>query len=318
MLWFKRKFRNRRLGREYVLDVKLRSSKVRANRARMAAIALGVVFASVGSVYLAWRGADWVLDELVYQNNAFAIRNIDVQTDGLLPLDRLRRWTGVKFGENLLALDLAKVKRDLEMVSSVQSASVERILPSTLRVRVVEREPIAQINVLRPRPGGGLEAQTLQVDADGWVMVPMQLEKQAGALADPELPTIYGISPTDIQGGRRIMLPQLQAALRLLVAFSESHIQSVVDLKSIDISSPDVLTLTTGQGSEIIFGLANFEQQLRRWQAVTDVAQRQGKAIASLDLAVSNNIPARWLEASAVPPVAPKAAKPYRIKKKHV
>lgn len=320
MMWFKRKPRNRRLAREYVLDVKLRSSKVRATRARMAAVALGVVFASVGTVYLAWRGSDWVLNQLVYENTAFSIREIDVQTDGVLPLERLRRWTGVKFGDNLLALDLAKVKRDLEMVSLIQSASVERILPHTLRVRVVEREALAQVNVLRPRPGGGVDTQLLQLDGEGWVMVPLERQPRAGQLADTAelLPTIYGVSATEIQGGRRLAMPQLQAALQLVAAFSQSRMQSSVDLKSIDISSPDVLTVTTGQGSEIVFGLANFEQQLRRWQAIADAAQRQNKAIATLDLAVSNNIPARWLEASAVPPSAPKAAKPLRPRKKHV
>ena len=38
----------------------------------------------------------------------------------------------------------------------------------------------------------------------------------------------------------------------------------------------------------------------------------------TLDLAVTNNIPLRWLEASAVPPAAPKSPKPLRPKKKHV
>jgi hypothetical protein len=42
------------------------------------------------------------------------------------------------------------------------------------------------------------------------------------------------------------------------------------------------------------------------------------KVIGALDLAVTNNIPARWLEASAVPPAAPKSAKPLRPRKKHV
>ena len=46
-MWFNRKPKNRRLGREYVLDVKLRSSQVRAARLRLAALALGVVFATV-------------------------------------------------------------------------------------------------------------------------------------------------------------------------------------------------------------------------------------------------------------------------------
>jgi cell division septal protein FtsQ len=318
-MWFRRKPKNRKLGREFVLDVKLRSSKVRATRTRMAAVALGVVFASVLTVYLAWRGADWGLDQLVYENKAFAIREFDVQTDGVLPAERLRRWTRVNFGDNLLALDLARVKRDLEMVSLVQSASVERVLPHTLRVRVTEREPLAQINVLRPRPGSGVDRVVLHLDAEGWVMVP--LETQSPTLANDGLdllPNIYGLNAAEVQAGRRIALPQMQAALRLLSEFSESAMQGIVDIKGIDISTPEVLTVTTGQGSEVIFGLSGFEQQLRRWHAIFDAGQKVSKAIATLDLAVSNNIPVRWLEASALPPSSPKITKPLRTRKKHV
>ena len=154
-MWFKRKPKNRRLGREQVLDVKLRSSQVRAARTRLTAISLGAVFATVFGLYLLYRAGEWALDRLVYENKAFAIQEIDVQTDGVISVDQLRRWAGVKLEENLLALDLARVKRDLELVPLVQSVSVERILPHTLRIRITEREPIAQVNVPRPRPNGG-------------------------------------------------------------------------------------------------------------------------------------------------------------------
>jgi len=74
----------------------------------------------------------------------------------------------------------------------------------------------------------------------------------------------------------------------------------------------------TSQGSEITFGPTDFDQQLLRWQTIFEKAQSMNKAIATLDLAVSNSIPATWLEASAVPSVSVKAAKPFRNRKKHV
>ena len=92
----------------------------------------------------------------------------------------------------------------------------------------------------------------------------------------------------------------------------------LVDLKRVDISSPQVLVVTTGQGSEVTFGLADYEQQLCRWHDIYQKAQKYGKAIAALDLAIGNNIPARWLEASSLPPSTPKSPKPPRLKKKHV
>jgi hypothetical protein len=76
--------------------------------------------------------------------------------------------------------------------------------------------------------------------------------------------------------------------------------------------------VTTGQGSQVTFGLIDFEQQLRRWRTVFELGQKTGGAIATLDLAITNNIPLRWLEASAVLPAPAKSPKPLRPKKKHV
>jgi cell division septal protein FtsQ len=319
-MWFKRKPKNRRLGREQVLDVKLRSSQVRAARTRMMAVSLGAVFATVFGLYLVYRGGEWLLNRLVYENRAFAIEEIDAQTDGIIPVDQLRRWSGVKPEENLLALDLGRVKRDLEMVPLVRSVSVERILPRGLRIRVTEREPIAQINVPRPRASGGIEMSVYQLDADGWVILPLEPRDRATSpsKSDESLPLLRGINANTLQPGRRLTAPQVQAALQFLVAFEQSPMAGLADLKQVDVSSPEVLMVTTGQGSEVTFGLTDFEQQLRRWHAIFESGRKTGNAIATLDLAVTNNVPLRWLEASAVPPAAPKLSKPLRPKKKHV
>jgi hypothetical protein len=68
----------------------------------------------------------------------------------------------------------------------------------------------------------------------------------------------------------------------------------------------------------VTFGLQDLQRQLRRWRGVYDLGARQNKSIASLDLAITNNIPARWLEASISPGPSPKPAKTVRPKKKNV
>src|ERR1051326_4497276 len=135
MFW-NRKAKNRRLGREYVLDVKLRSSQARAVRTRKFIYAGAVVFTIALSGYLLWRIGGWTMDRLVYENQAFSIREIDLQTDGVIATEQLRQWAGVRSGQNLLALDLARVKRNLELVPFIQSVSVERILPRMLRIQI--------------------------------------------------------------------------------------------------------------------------------------------------------------------------------------
>ena len=319
-MWFKRKPKNRRLGREQVLDVKLRSSKVRAARTRMTAVGLGAIFATFFGLYLVYRGGEWLLNRLVYDNKAFAVEEIDVQTDGVIPVDQLRRWAGVKPEVNLLALDLERVRRDLGLVPLVRSVSVERILPHTLRIRVTEREPIAQVNVPRPRASGGVEMSVYQIDPEGWVILPLQPRERATAAnqSDEPLPALGGINANTLQPGRRLTAPQPQAALQFLVAFEQSPMAGLVDIKRVDVSSPEVLVVTTGQGSEVTFGLTDFDQQLRRWHVIFESGRKAGNAIGTLDLAVTNNVPLRWLEASAVQTAAPKLSKPSRSKKKHV
>lgn len=303
-----------------MLDVKLRSDQVRASRMRLSALAGGVLFGTVFGLYLLWRVGEWTLDRLVYENRAFTIQQIDIQTDGIISADQLRRWSGVKAGENLLALDLARVKRDLEMVPLIGSVSVERVLPRTLRIRVAEREPVAQVNVPRPKPGGGVEVVVFHLDPEGFVMVPLDPRQRTTALnqTDDPLPLLIGVKLSELQPGRSVESPQVQAALRLISEFAYSPMAGLVDLGRIDVGAPEVLVVNTGQGSEVTFGLQDLERQLRRWREIHDLGQRMKKGIATLDLAVTNNIPLRWLEASVLPSPSPKLPKPLRNKKRHV
>ena len=319
-MFFRRTPKNRRLGRAQVLDVKLRSDKRNAVRTRRLALTLGAVFCALFGLYLAYRTGQWLLDRLVYENPAFALQELDVQTDGIISVDQLRRWTGVRPGENLLALDLARVKRDLELVPMVQTVSVERVLPHQLRIRISEREPVAQVNIPRPKPGGGIEIGVFQLDPGGWVMQPLEPSQRAvpAGPGGDQLPVIGGINATDVQPGHHIVNPQVQAALRFVVAFEESPMAGLVDLKRIDVSSPEVLVVTTGQSSEVTFSLADFDRQLGRWRVVMEQAQKVNKAIATLDLAVTNHPPARLVEASTMAPAPLKSTKPLHLKKKHV
>jgi cell division septal protein FtsQ len=306
-MWFKREQKNRRLNRGHVLDVKVRSDQANAARTRLASIALGVTLGTVFGLYLFWRAGEWALDKFVYENSTFAIESIEVQTDGVIAPEQLRRWTNVKPGANLIALDLASVKRNLELVSSIDSVSVERVLPCTLKVRVTERQPVAQVNVPVADASGGIAVSVFQLDQNGFVMKPLDPRLCVIPLSQmsAELPAVTGLNGFQLQPGHRVESPQAQAALQLISAFDHSPMAGLVDLRRVDVSSPGVVVATTGQGAEITFALENLEQQLARWRKIYDLGQSMNKAIASADLAVSNNVPVRWTTASIVPGVPP-------------
>ena len=116
-----------------------------------------------------------------------------------------------------------------------------------------------------------------------------------------QLPVITGLNLFQLQPGHRVESPQAQAALQLLAAFAHSPMAGLVDFRRLDVSSPEVIVATTEQGGEITFGLDHLDQQLRRWREVYDLGQRYGKAIASADFAVANNVPVRWADHPSAP-----------------
>jgi cell division protein FtsQ len=320
-MWFKRQQgKNRRLHRHHVLDVKLRSDHVHAARVRLARITFVVMLGTFFGLYLLWRVGELALNTFVYENQDFAIEQIDAQTDGKIAPEQLRRWTGVKLGENLIALDLAGVKRKLELVSTIDTVSVERVLPHTLKVRVTERIPIAQVNVPRADASGGISVSVYQLDAEGVVIQPLDPRICTVPLAEvnPQLPVISGLNYFLLQPGRHIELPQVQAALQLVADFDRSPMAGSVDLQRVDVSNPRVIVATTGQSSEITFSLDNLDQQLQRWQQIYNFGLQQQKSIATADLAVANNVPVRWTVASTAPVVTPRTVKPLKPRRKNV
>lgn len=319
--WFTGKRRNRRfvesgLERGHLLGVRLRSKQTRAQRWR----GFGLCVAVVVSAVVLWRGGQWLLDVLIYRNEAFAIRHIEVATDGVLTGEVIRSWAGVRPGQNLMALDLARVQRNLEAQPPIQFAAVERVLPSTLKLDVTEREPVAQTVFTVPRRSGGVEQDVYQFDENGYAMQPLDPRWRTSPPEPGErLPVLLNVAPGDTPPGRPTESPQVRAALQLICDLDHSPMAGMVEFNTIDLSVPETLQVTTSQGAQIIFSLNQFDRQFRRWRLIYDQYQRWGRAITWLDLSIDNNLPVRSVAYSGAPP-APQfqPGKPQRTRKKHV
>jgi cell division septal protein FtsQ len=312
--------RNRRYReRQFVLDVKLRTRQMRVARWRATGMGLAVVMGAGLFALLFWRGGQWLLADAVYENPAFAIRQVDVRTDGVIAPAAIRRWAVVRPGQNLFALDLMRVKRDLEMYSPIESVCVERVLPNTLRISVTERQPVAQSVTLEPRRGGGFSAVLHDFDKTGVVMQPLDPAWLLTPAPTNEcLPTLIGVPAKDLNSGRQAESPQVLAALRLLIELDRSPMAGLVELQSINVASPEVLEAETSQGARITFALDRFDVQLRRWRDIYNHSQEEGKAIATLDLSITNHLPVRWMAAGALPPLPAPSVKPNKPKRTHV
>nr|AIA10771.1 POTRA domain, FtsQ-type [uncultured bacterium] len=264
MKWFKSKPRNRRRERDHLLDVKLRSQQLRGARFRFAGIACTFLFIATLVVFVIWRGGEFLLDRFLYENESFTIQNIQVKTDGVLDIARIQGWAMIKPKQNLLSLDLVKVKRDLELLPVLREASVERILPNTLNITVYERTPIAQIPTLRLRQGGGYEQVIYHIDESGFIFPPLDPRFRAKPVeTTPEqLPIISGVDARELRPGRKVESRQLLGTLLLINEFEHSTMVGLTEMQRIDLSIPEVLNVYTTQGSEISFSLEQFDQQM--------------------------------------------------------
>lgn len=71
------------------------------------------------------------------------VQQVRAEGQEQISTDAIRAAAGVEIGTPTFAVDLATVRERIQAVDWVESATVERRLPSTLLVRVVERVPVA-------------------------------------------------------------------------------------------------------------------------------------------------------------------------------
>ena len=312
--------RNRRAGHESVLDVRMRVRPVRRARRYRAVMALLLAMIAVIGVALGQRGWQWARQQLM-DSGLFALTSLEIATDGIwLRPEQIRQMTGVQEGDNLLLIDMTQLRREIELTAQVESVSVERVLPHVLRIQVREREPVLQIQAVQSEGEIGLAPAVFYLDRAGVVMPPLPARRanSSSVQAFDSLPVLRGLSNSDLRPGAALDSRPVGAVLELLAAFEPSPLATQVVLKVVDISSPDAMRIFTDTGSEITLAYDRVVSGLERWRLVREAGQRLDKAVAFLDLAVTNNCPVLWLEPSAVPPPKPRADRLPRLGRKHV
>jgi cell division protein FtsQ len=103
----------------------------------------------------------------------FAVREIRVEGREKTGKDSILRAVGAERGTPILAVSPAETRARLEKLAWIKTASVERLFPDTLSIRIVERTPLA----LWQRHG-----KLHLIDRDGVVITSERLERFPGLL----------------------------------------------------------------------------------------------------------------------------------------
>ena len=181
-----------------------------------------LVFASAG-VALAlcvgtWFGVKSMGEALFAENPIFTIQNIELGTSDRVALDYIRGKLRIDPGANLFGIDIAKARTEfLKYAPHYKSMEITRILPDTMRIALVEREPIARFG----HQGGFL------VDAEGYVFGPRR--------HDSAQPGIEGYMGPVLQPGDRLE-GLASDAVAVLDFCRKADLDEEIHIESIDVT----------------------------------------------------------------------------------
>jgi len=252
----------------------------------MALLALGTLALSGYGIH---RLVKTAANRLVYENPRFAIRQIVVENDGVLTPEQVMGFAGVQVGENLLSVDLDRVRGNLEMQPLVRAVEVRRMLPDRLFIRMDERVAVARLRV----PTRELSDAVFYIDRAGIVMKPVKLAD--GTLVQPQMPRpvpiLTGVTLADLRVGKPVESEQIYRALELLDKLDQAVAGSWLEIEQIDLSKPRQLVMTTRQHTVIKVDVEEFPQQLRRLGMILRWAQQRQRAVQMVDLTVNRGVP---------------------------
>lgn len=182
---------------------------------------------------------------LVRRSELLRVANVEVSGERRLTAAEVLAAAGVVEGSEMVTLDLAAVRRRLAALPEVQRAHVRRDWPRTIRIRIVERRPVAAVVEGRSFvlvDSAGVRITTVAAAPKGLAVV------RLGPRAAPEL----------VGDALRVMAA-LPADLRGRVA-------------SVQIASADGIELRTTDGDTVVWGSAD---QSERKAAVLAVLLRR-------------------------------------------
>ncbi|HKQ59919.1 MAG TPA: FtsQ-type POTRA domain-containing protein [Candidatus Polarisedimenticolaceae bacterium] len=199
-------------------------------------------------------------------SSEFALERIDLEGTRRSSPQAIRGRLAAFYGKNLLELDLAAVQAALLEDRWVRSASLKRVLPGRLRIRVIERSPAA-LALLR--------GTAYVIDDRGAPIGPSGPD-----LAD-DLPVLTGLERRSA-GEQRAALVAGVSALQRIGALAP---QLLDELSAVDLSQPDRLVLSTVRpGPRILLDAALVERNLERYLALRSEIDRRLETVAYVDL----------------------------------
>ncbi len=278
-------------GQQHLLDVRVRRSTARRQRShRLTRLVAGaIVWLGVGAA--TYFGFIAVVGKFFLTNPEYDLRTVTVESGNLLTRDEVMRVAGVEFGTNIFKIDLGAAERELRRIRQIESVRIERNWPDSLVIEIKKRHPVAWL--ARASSEAFSSENSLLVDAGGALMEPYKIEPDFW-----RLPVISCPDPQLIASGDTLAIADLAAALELLAEHGRNP-QSLLHIRSVDITRGYAIEITTDSNAKIFFAPAAPAPQLARLDKLLDHCIETGRQLEMANLVPKKYTPVRFLMASA-------------------
>ncbi|WP_306536318.1 cell division protein FtsQ/DivIB [Geobacter sp.] len=200
--------------------------------------------------------------------NLLQVEAIEVSKLRHLTRDEVVDLTGVRPGDSMLGLRLRHIGEQLAKNPWIETVQVRRYFPHTLSIEVVEREPVAVMNL------GFL----YYMDAKGEVFKPLT---QGDSL---NFPVITGITEEELARDPKGTKEILTGAVALMDLLKKGRVFTLADVSEIHIDKGFGLTLFTAAGGvPVRLGTEGYEDKLARFATVYGELKEQMVAVEYID-----------------------------------
>ena len=214
--------------------------------------------------------------------SSLRVTRVTLEGNRIVEANELFQLAQVRRGSLIYDIDLKAIQRNLLSQCYVKEATVERNLPSTIQLTVVERTPIALVN----------RSDVVYLDEDG-IILPHSISK---ALFD--LPVLSGVKlGGTILYGTSVHDSRALEALQVLQAAKSVNTELFHLISEIQIQSDSDMVFYTAEGGvPVIFGDGNVADKLARLDAFwNQVIREQGvQNLQYVDLRYDDQVVARW------------------------
>ena len=225
-----------------------------------------------------------LLDHSLYHNPRYTLNEIDIEPKDKFSTRSIREAAGLEPGENLWTLNLAQIATDLEKTAL-------RFERGRWSGNFPTRSSSASGNGCPSSRSSASTSTSARAKPSTWTATCIVLKPRDNETA-PDLPEIIGLTNAELEPGQRLEQPMLEHALEILDAIGhDSALRTSIDIRSIDLSQPLSITMTTTHDLAITFRPDYISQQLARLEAGIDYAESQQKTLHMIDLTPDRNVP---------------------------